>query len=103
MAALGGLSAQEYGAGQMSYDLMRLQRKGLLFRAKGSQRYYATPYGCKLARLYARLEVRVFRPALSALEGQAPPANTPLQSALRCVDRELDHLIQSNFPARQAA
>ena len=43
-----------------------------------SQRYDVTPYGWKVARLYARLEARIFRPALTAMNG--PPAPCPANS-----------------------
>src|SRR5437773_8942867 len=86
-----------------SYDLRRLVRKGLLCRALNNQRYYLTPYGWKLARLYARLEARIFRPALTAMND--PPAALPgrLKQALAAVDAQFDQLISQSFPARQAA
>jgi hypothetical protein len=103
VAALLGLAPEHYSAGQASYDLRRLVRKGLLCRALNSQRYYLTPYGWKLARLYARLEARVFRPALTAMND--PPMALPdgLKRALTAVDAELDELIGQAFPVRQAA
>ncbi len=103
VAALLGLPREQYSAGQASYDLRRLLRKGLLCRALNSQRYYLTPYGWKLARLYARLEARIFRPALTAMND--PPAALPgrLKQALAAVDVQFDELISQSFPARQAA
>jgi hypothetical protein len=103
VAALGELTLAQYSARQMSYDLARLRRKGLIFRAQGSHRYYPTPYGCKLARLYARLEMRVFRPALSAMQERVVEMPTPLQSALQGIDRHFDQLIQTSFPTGKAA
>jgi hypothetical protein len=103
VAALGELTPAQYSARQISYDLTRLRRKGLIFRAQGSHRYYPTPYGCKLARLYARLEVRVFRPALSAMQERVVEMPTPLQNALQGVDRHFDQLIQTTFPTGKAA
>ena len=52
VASLLGRPTEQYSASQASYDLRRLVRKGLLCRAVHSQRYYLTPYGWKLARLY---------------------------------------------------
>jgi hypothetical protein len=103
LAALLGLRLEEYSVGQASYDLRRLVRKGLLCRALKSQRYYLTPYGWKLARLYARLEARIFRPALTAMNG--PPVALPgkLRQTLAAVDARFDELIGQAFPARQAA
>src|SRR5438046_9220417 len=81
----------------------RVLRNGLLCGALNSQRYYLTPYGWKLARLYARLEARIFRPALTAMND--PPAALPgrLKQALAAVDAQFDQLISQSFPARQVA
>ena len=103
VASLLGVSVEQYSSGQASYDLRRLLRKGLLGRALNSQRYDVTPYGWKLARLYARLEARIFRPALTAMNG--PPAAVPgkLTQTLSAVDSQFDELISQAFPARRAA
>jgi len=98
-----GSSEGDYTAQQATYDLRRLCRKGLLHRRPGTQRYVVTPYGWKVARLYARLEARVFRPALVAIEGQDVAAPNPkLARALAKVDHEMDTLIASAFPAQEA-
>ncbi len=100
MAQQLGPSGQTYTSQQATYDLRRLCRKGLLHRRPGTQRYVVTPYGWKLARLYSRLDARVFRPALAALEGQSIADPRPkLSRALTKVDHELDALIVSAFPA----
>ncbi len=103
VASLLGVGVEQYSSGQASYDLRRLARKGLLCRALNSQRYDVTPYGWKVARLYARLEARIFRPALTAMNG--PPAAVPgkLWQTLRAVDSQFDQLISQAFPARRAA
>jgi hypothetical protein len=103
VAALLGLPREQYSAGRASYDLRRLLRKGLLCRALNSQRYYLTPYGWKLARLYARLEARIFRPALTAMNDPPAPLPGRLKQALAAVDAQFDQLISQSFPARQAA
>ena len=103
VASLLGVSVEQYSSGQASYDLRRLVRKGLLCRALNSQRYDVTPYGWKVARLYARLEARIFRPALTAMNG--PPAFVPgkLRQTLSALDSQFDQLISQAFPARRAA
>lgn len=89
-----------YTATQATYDIRRLCRKGLLYRRPGTNRYVVTPYGWKIARLYARLEARIFRPALTALEGEHVADPLPkLSRALAKVDHELDALIFSAFPS----
>ena len=64
VAGLLGVGLEGYSVSPMTYDLRRLRRKGLIYRQVGARRYFATPYGWKVARLFSRLEARVFRPAL---------------------------------------
>jgi hypothetical protein len=95
-----GLSAGSYTAQQATYDLRRLCRKGLIYRRPGTHRYVVTPYGWKVARLYARLDARIFRPALTALQGQGIADPVPqLSRALAKVDHELDTLIAAALPS----
>lgn len=95
-----GKNAGAYTAQQATYDLRRLCRKGLIHRRAGSHRYVVTPYGWKVARLYARLDARIFRPALTALQGRGIADPVPqLSRALAKVDHELDQLIGAAFPA----
>jgi hypothetical protein len=103
VAALLGVGLEQYSVGQMSYDLRRLIRKGIICRVCGSQRCYLSPYGWKLARLYARLEARVFRPALTLMN--APPVGEPgpLHTAVQIIDTEIDRLLAQVFPMRKAA
>jgi len=68
-----------------------------------SHRCYLTPYGWKLARLYARLDARVFRPALTAMNDPPQVLPGPLKRALQAVDAELDRLLAESFPARKTA
>ena len=103
VASLWGVEPGQYRAGQMSYDLRRLLRKGIICRVQGTQRCYLTPYGRKLTRLYARLEVRVFRPVLTALEPNSAPLPAKLNAALKEVDAQLDSLIANTFLLRKAA
>jgi hypothetical protein len=69
----------------MSYDLRRLVRKGIICRAAGRHRCSLTPYGWRLARFYARLEARVFRPALTAMNASPPGSNASLNKALQTI------------------
>ncbi len=103
VAALLGVESTQYSAGQMGYDLRRLLRKGIICRVRGTQRCYLTPYGCRVARLYARLEARVFRPALAAMSPSPTALPAPLGQALQLVDAELDQIIMQAFPSRKAA
>lgn len=104
VAALLAVDPASYSAAKMSYDLRRLIRKGIACRVPHSHRCFLSPYGCKLVRLYARLEARVFRPALSSIHsGQAPPIPEPLRGAFRTIDQEFDRIILSAMPLRKAA
>jgi hypothetical protein len=57
-----GVTAAEYTPSQMTYDLRRLRLKGLIFRLPKTNRYFLTPHGWKVARLFSRLDARVFAP-----------------------------------------
>jgi hypothetical protein len=46
-----GVTADQYTASQMTYDLRRLRLKGLIFRPPKTNRYFLTPHGWKIARL----------------------------------------------------
>jgi hypothetical protein len=91
---------ETYTTQQATYDLRRLCRKGLVYRRPRTNCYVVTPYGWKVARLYARIDARILRPALAALEGKSITDPTPkLSRALAKVDHELDTLIFSAFPS----
>jgi hypothetical protein len=92
VADLLGVDLDGYKAGQMTYDLRRLRRKGIIWRAPHTHRYVLTPYGRKVALFFTRLHARVFRPGFAALDAaaQIPCA---LAQALEQVDLEVDRLI----------
>jgi predicted MarR family transcription regulator len=58
VADLLGVTLSDYTAHQMTYDLRRLRLKGLIYRRPKTNRYFVTPYGWKVARLFSRLEAR---------------------------------------------
>lgn len=104
VASLLGPTGPAYTATQATYDLRRLCRKGLLYRPPGTHRYVVTPYGWKLARFYARLDARVLRPALTALDDQRLVDPHPkLSRSLAKVDNQLDELIEAAFPSQREA
>ena len=69
MADLLGVGPTEYTTSRMTYDLRCLRLKGLIFRPTGTNRYFLTPYGWKVARLFSRLEAHVFRSAMAMFTG----------------------------------
>ena len=98
-----GVSGAAYTPSQMTYDLRRLRLKGLIYRPPKTHRYYLTPYGWKVARLFTRLEARVFRPAMAMFTSHDAVLPFPLRAALNRVDAQLDQLIYAAFPHSQAA
>jgi hypothetical protein len=103
VADLLGVNISEYTGAQMTYDLRRLRLKGLIFRPPRTHRYFVTPYGWKLARLFSRLEARVFRPAVAMFTGNDAVLPFPLRASLDRVDAQLDELIYQAFPQIKVA
>jgi hypothetical protein len=102
VADLLGVTTEQYTASQMTYDLRRLRLKGLIFRPPRTNRYFVTPYGWKVARLFSRLEARVFRPAMAVFTANNAVLPFQLRQALDRVDTQLDHLIYDAFPLPKA-
>src|SRR5215813_3340451 len=102
VANLLGVTTEQYTASQMTYDLRRLRLKGLIFRPPRTNRYFVTPYGWKVARLFSRLEARVFRPAMAMFTTNDAVQPFPLRRALDGVDSQLDRLIYDAFPLPKA-
>jgi hypothetical protein len=98
-----GVTSNEYTASQMTYDLRRLRLKGLIFRPPKTHRYFLTPHGWKIARLFTRLEARVFRPALAMFTSNDAVLPFPLRASLDRVDAQLDQLIYEAFPQAKAS
>src|SRR5215467_12197992 len=102
VADLLGVTMSDYTPHQMTYDLRRLRLKGLIYRPPGTNRYFVTPYGWKVARLFSRLEARVFRPAMAMFTSNDAVLPFPLRQALDRVDSQLDRLIYDAFPLPKA-
>jgi len=98
-----GVTNDEYTTSQMTYDLRRLRLKGLIFRPPKTHRYFLTPHGWKIARLFSRLEARVFRPALAMFTSNDAVLPFPLRASLNRVDSQLDELIYQAFPQAKAS
>jgi hypothetical protein len=61
-----------YTARQMTYDLRRLRRKGLIRRHPRSQRYQLTPDGRRLAVFFSKTYARIVCPSLAELDPNLP-------------------------------
>jgi hypothetical protein len=103
VADLLGVTVADYTPHQMTYDLRRLRLKGLIYRPPKTNRYFVTPYGWKVARLFSRLEARVFRPAMAMFTANDAVLPFPLRQALDRVDAQLDLLIYEAFPLPKAS
>ena len=68
----------------------------------GAHRPKACASGWKVARLFSRLEARVFRPALAMFAGNDAVLPFPLRASLDRVDAQLDELIYHAFPQLKA-
>jgi len=80
-----------YTGNQMTYDLRRLRRRGLIERLTGTHRYRVTALGLRVAYLFTKLSQRLLKPAWRALWSAAPLAK-PLRLALQTLDRHLDQI-----------
>jgi hypothetical protein len=86
------LLAHPYTPNQMTYDLRRLRRRGLILRVAGTHRYLVTPLGLRLAYLFTKLHQRFLKPGWATLL----PAQTvppPLRKAIRVLDRHFEQLL----------
>ena len=91
-ALVAELLGTPYRPGQMTYDLRRLRRHGLIQRLPRTNRYVLTPDGLRVAVFYTKVHNRLLRPLLAADQPQAPPELRAALTALdRCVDDYTTH------------
>jgi predicted MarR family transcription regulator len=98
-AHVAGLLSAPYTAGQMTYDLRRLRRKGLIRRPPRSNTYVLTADGARIALFYTKVYRRVLVPLVAA---DHPPASPDLRQALRVIDRSVTDYVD-NARLRRAA
>ena len=82
-----------YTARQMTYDLRRLRRKGLIRRVPRSQRYQLTGEGRRLAVCFSKTYARIVCPSLAELDPTLPEPvarHTPLGRPWREFEHALD-------------
>jgi hypothetical protein len=80
-----------YATTQMTYDLRRLRRRGLIARIPSTHAYLVTPAGLRVAFLYSKLNQRLLQPGWAALL-PAPNATPTVQRAVRALDQHFDQL-----------
>ncbi len=96
------LGAAPYTPRQATYDLRRLQRKGLMVKRARTHRYQLTSLGRRVAVLFTKTYGRVLAPGLSALDPRLPQdvgARRPLTLAWLSLERTLDHYIEAQLTA----
>jgi hypothetical protein len=99
---VGGLGNAPYTTRQVTYDLRRLKRKGLIVKLAHTHRYQLTSLGRRVAVLFTKTYGRVLAPGLSALDPRLPEdvgARSPLTMAWRTFERVLDDYIQAQLTA----
>lgn len=96
----------DYTARQMTCDLRRLRRKGLIRRVPGSEQYELTDHGRRIAVFFTKTYTRVVNPSLAELDPALPDdiaQRSPLARAWRAFETALDariaaaHLTASNM------
>lgn len=92
VAALLGLSLDDYSPGKMTYDLRRLRLKGLISRQPRSHRYFVTDLGLRVAFFCTKLLLRIFRPAWAAMSEPPDPIHRPLRRVLRLLEQQIQQL-----------
>ena len=85
-AQVAGLLGESYSSSQMTYDLRRLRRKGLIRRAERSHTYSLTPNGVRVTLFYTKLHGRLLRPLLATNHPAQPP---DFRNALRVIDHHI--------------
>lgn len=91
-----------YGSRQATYDLRRLQRKGLIERISSGHTYRLTSLGRRVAVLFTKAYGRILAPGLSALDPHLPNdiiERRPLSHAWHCFDQALDKFFQQQMIA----
>ncbi|HUO72625.1 MAG TPA: hypothetical protein VMU39_17785, partial [Solirubrobacteraceae bacterium] len=85
-----------YSARQMTYDLRRLRRNGLIRRVHRSQRYELTDHGRRIAVFFTKTYTRTLTPSLTELDPTLPDdiaQRSPLARAWRAFEKALDQRI----------
>ena len=89
-ALITGLLGSDYRPNQMTYDLRRLRRAGLIHRLPHTNHYTLTSDGIRIAVAYTKIYNRLLVPLTAANQPQAP---LDLRQALRTLDHHVDDYI----------
>jgi hypothetical protein len=102
IADLLGSDGTPYETSQMSYDLRRLRKKGMIWRIPDSYRYRLTTYGLKVALFFTKLDARIFRQFLAAMD-DSQPIPLRLTAAFEQVEQAVAELVDHAHLAPSAA
>jgi predicted MarR family transcription regulator len=94
-----GVAPQQYTVNQMSYDLARLRRKGLIVRRPGTNTYDLTAEGQRVALFYTKVHDRLLGPLIAA---DQPPAPPQLQRALATIERHIAERVEQSALGKAA-
>ena len=94
-----GVPPDQYTRNQMSYDLARLRRKGLITRRPGTNTYDLSPDGQRVALFYTKVHDRLLRPLIAA---DQPPADPRLRRALATIERCINDRVQDSAVGKAA-
>ena len=101
-ALMAALLDAPYTSRQATYDLRRLRRKGIIERIEHTHRYRLTPRVRAVAVLFTKAYGRVLGLGLATLDPGLPDKlskRSPLATAWRTLDRELDRFIDQGLAA----
>ena len=99
---VGALLHAPYAPRQATYDLRRLQRKGLITRLTHGHIYRLTSVGRRVAVLFTKAYGRVLAPGLSALDFHLPDdviERGPLSRTWHSFDKALDDFVEQQMVA----
>ena len=95
-AQVSQLLGAAYTVNQASYDLTRLRVNNLIERRPGTNTYYLTADGQRVAIFYTKVHDRLLRPLIAA---DQPPAPDDLRRALHVIDRHVaDYTDRARLP-----
>ncbi|MFH1135681.1 MAG: hypothetical protein V1816_06310 [Pseudomonadota bacterium] len=92
IAALLGVSPDQYTTGKMTYDLRRLRLKGLIHRIPKSNRYTVTTFGLQAVFFWTKVHLRIMRPGMAAIISTTDQMPQPLQQAFKRLEREINKI-----------
>ena len=88
-----GAAPEEARPTRVGYQLAKLRGKGLIRKARGRNRYTATPLGYRVALYFTKLDQRLLAPALNGIDAALRHAwdgsAHPLDRALRRLDADV--------------